>query len=68
MTYHTLSMQLTKLFEAYCIAVSLPDMVRIRARLLQFAHRARRCHHPTLAREARAAAYQLWHDIQQVTR
>lgn len=64
MTYHNLSMQLTKLFESYCIALSVPDMVKARARLIRFAYRARRYRQHALAREAFMAAGQLWRDIQ----
>ncbi|MNF28237.1 hypothetical protein D3C85_894260 [compost metagenome] len=64
MTCHNLSMQLTKLFESYCIALSVRDMVRVRARLMRFAYRARRVHQHALAREAFLAAGQLGRDIQ----
>lgn len=67
MTYHNLSMQLTKLFEAYCIALSLRDMVRVRVRLVRFAHRARRLNQHRLAREAFMAVGQLSRDIQKVS-
>lgn len=66
MTYHNLSMQLTKLFETYCIALSVRDMVRVRARLMRFAYRARRYRQHALAREAFMAAGQLGRDIQRV--
>ncbi|AUZ76257.1 MULTISPECIES: hypothetical protein [Aeromonas] len=66
MTNHNLSMQLTKLFEAYCIALSLRDMVRVRVRLVRFAHRAHRFNQHQLASEALMAAGQLGRDIQKV--
>lgn len=63
MTYHNLSMQLTKLFELYGIAMSLRDMVTVRARLVNFARRTQRLGYPCLATEAIAAAGQLEQDI-----
>ncbi|MGY4028450.1 hypothetical protein ACW5WQ_21310 [Aeromonas rivuli] len=64
MTYHTMSLQLTKLFETYCVALSLRDMVAIRARLLAFARRASRFNTPSLAQEALQAVSLLERDIQ----
>lgn len=64
MTYHMMSMQLTKLFETYCVALSLRDMVAIRARLMWFARRASRLHAPSLAQEALQAVALLERDIQ----
>jgi hypothetical protein len=64
MTYYTLSLQLTKLFEIYCVALSLRDMVSIRARLMWFARRASRFNIPSLAQEALQAVSLLERDIQ----
>jgi hypothetical protein len=66
MTYHTMSLQLTKLFETYCVALSLRDMVNVRARLLAFAKRASRLNIPSLAQEAQQAVSLLERDIQRV--
>ncbi len=67
MAYHNLSMQLTKLFEAYCIALSLRGLERVRVRLVRFAHRARHFNQHRLAREAFIAVGQLSRDIQKVS-
>lgn len=64
MTYHTLSLQLTKLFEIYCVALSLRDMVAIRALLLAFASRAAHFNILSLAEEALQAVSLLERDIQ----
>lgn len=66
MTYHYLSMQLRELFDAYCIALSLRDMVSVRARLMHFVWRARRLNCPPLAAVAWQAAALLERDIQKV--